>query len=70
MCETIAIVYNKLAPFSQNLNDKGAITTKTKENVIFVVASLPAETRVNLSQTLDDFVKRCSFNGKDCNKAA
>ncbi|GMT24411.1 hypothetical protein PFISCL1PPCAC_15708, partial [Pristionchus fissidentatus] len=48
------------------LKDKGAITTKTKENLMFLVAALDRETRKNLSYTLDDFVLRCSFNGKDC----
>ncbi|KAF8374675.1 unc-8, partial [Pristionchus pacificus] len=48
------------------LRDKGAITTKTKENLMFLVAALDRETRRNLSYILDDFVLRCSFNGKDC----
>ncbi|VDM58254.1 unnamed protein product [Angiostrongylus costaricensis] len=49
------------------LRDKGAITTQTKENLIFLVAALPRETRRNLSYTLNEFVLRCSFNSKDCN---
>ncbi|WKY07904.1 hypothetical protein Q1695_007417 [Nippostrongylus brasiliensis] len=48
------------------LKDKGAITTQTKENLIFLVAALPRETRRNLSYTLNEFVLRCSFNSKDC----
>lgn len=51
----------------QELKDKGAITTQTKENLIFLVAALPRETRRNLSYTLNEFVLRCSFNSKDCN---
>ncbi|KAK5973646.1 hypothetical protein GCK32_009363 [Trichostrongylus colubriformis] len=50
-----------------DLKDKGAITTQTKENLIFLVAALPRETRRNLSYTLNEFVLRCSFNSKDCN---
>uniref|UniRef100_A0A7I4YLX0 Amiloride-sensitive sodium channel n=2 Tax=Haemonchus contortus TaxID=6289 RepID=A0A7I4YLX0_HAECO len=50
-----------------DLKDKGAITTQTKENLIFLVAALPRETRRNLSYTLSEFVLRCSFNSKDCN---
>ncbi|VDP10850.1 unnamed protein product [Heligmosomoides polygyrus] len=49
------------------LKDKGAITTQTKENLIFLVAALPRDTRRNLSYTLNEFVLRCSFNSKDCN---
>ena len=51
----------------QELFDKGAITTKTKENVIFVAAGLSEAERVNLSTPLKEFVKRCSFNSRDCN---
>uniref|UniRef100_A0A8R1HYA8 Degenerin n=1 Tax=Caenorhabditis japonica TaxID=281687 RepID=A0A8R1HYA8_CAEJA len=50
-----------------DLKDAGAITTQTKENLIFLVAALPRETRRNLSYTLNEFVLRCSFNSKDCN---
>jgi hypothetical protein len=48
------------------LKDRGAITTKTKENIIFIVAALPTEARQRLSYTLQEFVLRCSFNSKDC----
>ncbi|CAB3406765.1 unnamed protein product [Caenorhabditis bovis] len=50
-----------------DLKDAGAITTQTKENLIFLVAALPMDTRRNLSYTLNEFVLRCSFNSKDCN---
>lgn len=50
-----------------DLKDAGAITTQTKENLIFLVAALPQDTRRNLSYTLNEFVLRCSFNSKDCN---
>uniref|UniRef100_A0A7E4WB71 Degenerin n=1 Tax=Panagrellus redivivus TaxID=6233 RepID=A0A7E4WB71_PANRE len=49
-----------------DLRDRGAITTKTKENLIFLVAAMPMETRRQLSYTLDEFVLRCSFNSEDC----
>ncbi|VDL74091.1 unnamed protein product [Nippostrongylus brasiliensis] len=39
------------------LKDKGAITTQTKENLIFLVAALPRETRRNLSYTLNEDFK-------------
>ncbi|RCN31203.1 degenerin [Ancylostoma caninum] len=51
----------------KELKDKGAITTQTKENLIFLVAALPRDTRRNLSYTLTEFVLRCSFNSKDWN---
>ncbi|KAI6224444.1 Na+ channel, amiloride-sensitive family and Degenerin family-containing protein [Aphelenchoides fujianensis] len=44
----------------------GAITIKAKENLIFMVATMPREVRQNLSYTLDEFVLRCSFNSEDC----
>lgn len=37
-----------------------------RENLIFLVAALPRETRKNLSYTLKEFVLRCSFNSQDC----
>uniref|UniRef100_A0AC35TYL5 Degenerin unc-8 n=1 Tax=Rhabditophanes sp. KR3021 TaxID=114890 RepID=A0AC35TYL5_9BILA len=49
-----------------DLKDRGAITTKTKENLIFLVAAMPKEVRKALSYTLDEFVLRCSFNSEDC----
>uniref|UniRef100_A0A0N5B7F1 Degenerin unc-8 n=1 Tax=Strongyloides papillosus TaxID=174720 RepID=A0A0N5B7F1_STREA len=49
-----------------DLKDRGAITTKTKENLIFLVAAMPLEVRKELSYTLDEFVLRCSFNSEDC----
>uniref|UniRef100_A0A914D1A0 Amiloride-sensitive sodium channel n=1 Tax=Acrobeloides nanus TaxID=290746 RepID=A0A914D1A0_9BILA len=49
-----------------DLKDRGAITTKTRENLIFSVAEMPRETRQQLSYTLDEFVLRCSFNSEDC----
>ncbi|CAD6196852.1 unnamed protein product [Caenorhabditis auriculariae] len=52
-----------------DLNDAGAITTQTKENLIFLVSALPREIRRNLSYTLNEFVLRCSFNSKDCDMA-
>ncbi|CAI5448011.1 unnamed protein product [Caenorhabditis angaria] len=50
----------------EDLKGAGAITTRTKENLIFLVAALPKETRRNLSYSLNEFVLRCSFNSKDC----
>ncbi|PAV87514.1 hypothetical protein WR25_07188 [Diploscapter pachys] len=47
--------------------DAGSITVQTKENLIFMVAALPREIKRNLSYSLKEFVKRCSFNAKDCN---
>ncbi|KAI6215947.1 Na+ channel, amiloride-sensitive family and Degenerin family-containing protein [Aphelenchoides besseyi] len=44
----------------------GAITIKAKENLIFMVATMPKEVRKNLSYTLNEFVLRCSFNSEDC----
>lgn len=50
----------------EEMSDLGAITTRSRENLIFMVAALPRETRRQLSYTLDEFVLRCSFNGKEC----
>ncbi|KAH7729934.1 Protein UNC-8 [Aphelenchoides avenae] len=50
----------------EDMKDLGAITTRSRENLIFMVAALPRETRRQLSYTLDEFVLRCSFNGKEC----
>uniref|UniRef100_A0A914V7B1 Uncharacterized protein n=1 Tax=Plectus sambesii TaxID=2011161 RepID=A0A914V7B1_9BILA len=49
-----------------DLSDKGAITTKTKENIIFIVAAMPKAVRRDLSYTLNEFVLQCSFNSEDC----
>ena len=38
------------------MKDTGSITTKTKENIILIVAALPAEEREALSYDLDESV--------------
>ncbi|KAF7638186.1 hypothetical protein Mgra_00002414 [Meloidogyne graminicola] len=50
----------------EDLKDRGAITTRTKENLIFLVAGMSRQVRQSLSYTLHEFVLRCSFNSKDC----
>uniref|UniRef100_A0A914MR23 Uncharacterized protein n=1 Tax=Meloidogyne incognita TaxID=6306 RepID=A0A914MR23_MELIC len=50
----------------EDLKDRGAITTRTKENLIFLVAGMSRQIRQSLSYTLHEFVLRCSFNSKDC----
>ncbi|KAL3077493.1 hypothetical protein niasHS_012199 [Heterodera schachtii] len=50
----------------EDLKDRGAITTKTKENLIFLVAGMSTEVRKSLSYGLEEFVLRCSFNSRDC----
>ncbi|KAI3411894.1 hypothetical protein GPALN_001955 [Globodera pallida] len=50
----------------EDLKDRGAITTKTKENLIFLVAGMSTEVRKSLSYRLEEFVLRCSFNSRDC----
>jgi hypothetical protein len=42
----------------QDLSDKGAITTKTKENIMFHIAALPKAERRALSHTLPELVLR------------
>lgn len=48
------------------MTDEVAITTKAKENLVFIIATLDLETRVNLSYTKNEFIRMCSFNGKQC----
>ncbi|KAK5978407.1 Degenerin deg-1, partial [Trichostrongylus colubriformis] len=49
------------------MTDGVAMVTKAKENLIFTMSSLPYEQRVALSQTKEEFIEMCSFNGHQCN---
>ncbi|CAD5218834.1 unnamed protein product [Bursaphelenchus okinawaensis] len=51
-----------------DLRDRGSITIKTKENLIFLVAAMPKDVREKISYKLNEFVLRCSFNGEDCDE--
>lgn len=48
------------------MTDTVAITTKAKENLMFQVASLPLEQRKMLSYGKHEFIRKCSFNGEQC----
>lgn len=41
--------------------------TKAKENLVFTMAALPAETRQALSYSKEELLTMCSFNGAQCN---
>lgn len=50
----------------QGLTDKVAIISKAKENLIFAIAAMSALQRSELSYTKDEFIRKCSFNGREC----
>ena len=52
--------------FLQELTDEIAISTQGRENLVFAVGALPYENRTALSNTMEEFVLKCSFNQKDC----
>lgn len=53
----------------QEMTDEIAITSKAKENMVFAMASLPEAERIRLSYDKAEFVRKCSFNGKECDIA-
>ncbi|KAE9413773.1 hypothetical protein Angca_002758, partial [Angiostrongylus cantonensis] len=50
----------------ENLTDEIAIATQAQQNLMFAVGSMTPEQKENMSQQLDEFVLKCSFNQKDC----
>ncbi|KAJ1349394.1 hypothetical protein KIN20_004956 [Parelaphostrongylus tenuis] len=50
----------------ENLTDEIAIATQAQQNLMFVVGSMTSDQKQNMSQQLDEFVLKCSFNQKDC----
>lgn len=40
--------------------------SKTTENLIFAVSSLDAQEQSRLSYTKEEFITKCSFNGRQC----
>lgn len=40
--------------------------SKTTENLIFAVSSLDVEEQSRLSYTKEEFITKCSFNGRQC----
>lgn len=48
------------------MTDEIAIVTKAKENIMFVMSALSVDQRRQLSYTKEEFVQKCSFNGKAC----
>uniref|UniRef100_A0A914VEX6 Uncharacterized protein n=1 Tax=Plectus sambesii TaxID=2011161 RepID=A0A914VEX6_9BILA len=50
----------------EELTDEIAISTQGRENLVFAVGALPYENRTALSNTMEEFVLKCSFNQKDC----
>uniref|UniRef100_A0A1I7Y9G0 Uncharacterized protein n=1 Tax=Steinernema glaseri TaxID=37863 RepID=A0A1I7Y9G0_9BILA len=51
----------------ENMTDEVAITTKTKEKLVLTMAGLPTHRRIALSYGKSEFIRMCSFNGKQCN---
>ncbi|KJH44648.1 degenerin [Dictyocaulus viviparus] len=50
----------------ENLTDEIAIATQAQQNLMFAVGAMTPEQKENMSQQLDEFVLKCSFNQKDC----
>ncbi|KAK0400541.1 hypothetical protein QR680_015306 [Steinernema hermaphroditum] len=50
----------------ENMTDEVAITTKTKEKLVLTMAGLPVHRRIALSYGKSEFIRMCSFNGKQC----
>ncbi|CAG9530197.1 unnamed protein product [Cercopithifilaria johnstoni] len=48
------------------MTDGVAMLTRAKENLIFTMSALPKEQRIALSQSKREFIKMCSFDGKEC----
>lgn len=52
--------------FFQGTNDPIAIRSKATENIIFAVASLDPQEQSQLGYTKEEFITKCSFNGRQC----
>jgi hypothetical protein len=50
----------------QELKDEIAINTQARQNLMFAVEEKPLEERVELSQSKNELILKCSFNQKDC----
>ncbi|CAD5227422.1 unnamed protein product [Bursaphelenchus okinawaensis] len=50
----------------ENMTDEVAITTKTKEKLVLIMAGMPLEDRVALSYGRTELIKMCSFDSKQC----
>ncbi|VDL72988.1 unnamed protein product [Nippostrongylus brasiliensis] len=51
----------------QGMTDGVAMLTRAKENLMFTMSALSAEQREALSQSKNEFIEMCSFNGHECN---
>ncbi|WKY16363.1 hypothetical protein Q1695_001208 [Nippostrongylus brasiliensis] len=49
------------------MTDGVAMLTRAKENLMFTMSALSAEQREALSQSKNEFIEMCSFNGHECN---
>ena len=54
-----------LSPF-QGITDGAALQSKAKENLMFQVAEIDVETRINMSYSKHESIRQCSFGSKDC----
>ena len=50
----------------QELTDEIAINTQARQNLMFAVEEKPLASRIELSQSKDELILKCSFNQGDC----
>ncbi|KAF8363029.1 unc-105 [Pristionchus pacificus] len=50
-----------------DVQDEIALSAAAQQNLIFAVADLEEEKKMDLSHTQEEFILKCSFNQKDCN---
>ncbi|VDN50263.1 unnamed protein product [Dracunculus medinensis] len=50
----------------KGMNDVMAIRAKTSENIVFAMNNLDDSDKSSISHVKEEFIKKCSFNGRDC----